>query len=75
MSTSNKRFFDDDLYRSHFIPSTTSIKKRLCSSLVPTVPQGGTNSINKSSLDHSSSSDTNLISNNLLSYPKEITFE
>jgi hypothetical protein len=39
MSTSNKRLIDDDQFR----PSTlnSSVKKRLCLSLVPTVPQGG----------------------------------
>ncbi|CAF1414659.1 unnamed protein product [Adineta steineri] len=64
MSTSNKRFFDNDLFQS------TSIKKRLCSSLVPSVPQGGTNSIHQSSLDHSFSSNINLTS-----YSKQITLD
>jgi hypothetical protein len=75
MSTSNKRLFDDDLFRQYFIFSTSSIKKRLCSSLVPSVPQGGTNSIQNSCLDHSMSLDMKLSSNNLLCYSKEITLD
>jgi hypothetical protein len=41
MSTSNKRFIDDDQFRPSFIPSNSSIKKRRCLSLVPSVPRGG----------------------------------
>ncbi len=37
MSTSNKRLIDDDQFRPSF---NSSIKKRLCLSLVPTVPRG-----------------------------------
>jgi hypothetical protein len=56
MSTSNKRFFDDDLFRPSFTCSPSSIKKRLCISLVPTVPRGGANYL----------SDINSSPNNLL---------
>ena len=44
MSKTNKRFFDDDLFRQTFISST---KKRVCPSLVPSVPRGGTNYIHQ----------------------------
>lgn len=46
MSTSNKRVFDDELLRQNFIHSSLSIKKRLCISLVPSVPRGGANYFN-----------------------------
>ena len=59
MSASNKRSFEND--------STLSIKKRLCISLVPTVPRGGTNYTHQSSL----SPNINLNSNKFSSVLKE----
>jgi len=75
MSTSNKRFFDDDLLQQSFINSTSSIKKRLCISLVPSVPRGGTDYLHKFSLNHSISSNINLNANNSLFYSKEMTLD
>ncbi|CAF3727149.1 unnamed protein product [Rotaria sp. Silwood1] len=76
MSTSNKRFFDDiDLFQQYFISSPSSVKKRLCIPLVPSVPRGGTNYIDKYILNHSTSSDNNLSTNNLLFYSEEMINE
>ncbi len=71
MSTSNKRFLDDDLFRQSCINSTSSIKKRLCISLVPSVPRGGTNYLQ----NHSISSDINSNPNNSLFNSKEMTLD
>lgn len=57
MSTSNKRFFDDDITNS-----TSSIKKHLCISLVPSVPRGGTDYLH----NHSISLDINSNSKELI---------
>lgn len=47
MSASNKRCFNDDLYRQSVIDSISSSKKRHCISLVPTVPRGGSDYLQK----------------------------
>jgi hypothetical protein len=75
MSTSNKRFFDDDLFRQSFVNSTSSMKKRLCISLVPSVPRGGRDYTHKFNLQHSMSSNINLNPDNSLFSSKEMTLD
>lgn len=75
MSKPNKRFCCDDLSQQYSLNSNSSIKKRICTSLVPTVPRGVTNFTRKSTLHCSISPDVNLDTNNSLLYAEEITVD
>ncbi|CAF3241027.1 unnamed protein product [Rotaria socialis] len=76
MSTSNKRFFHDDLSQQYSLNSNSTIKKRICTSLVPTVPRSVTNFTRKSTLNRRSiSSDVKSNTNNSLFYGEEMTID
>lgn len=55
MSKSNKRYFNDERYEQSSFDS-----KRICISIVPTVPQGGSNYLNKYHIYYSNLSDIDL---------------
>ena len=74
MSVSNKRSFADDPFEQNITCSTSSVRKRLCISLVPSVPRGGRTYVHKISLNHSTLN-INLNLTKLLFYPEEMIFD